>query len=64
MFFYVFKMNTISDYHNLYLKTDVLLLVVLEKIIKTCSDYYGLDPCHYFINVKYDWNKIRPYFRY
>ena len=45
----VFKMNTMGDYHDLYLKTDVLLLAdVFEKFISTCLDYYGLDPCHYF----------------
>ena len=45
----VFKMNTMDDYHDLYLKTDVLLLAdVFEKFINTCLDYYGLDPCHYF----------------
>ena len=45
----VFKMNTMGDYHNFYLKTDVLLLAnVFEKFISTCLDYYGLDPCHYF----------------
>ena len=45
----VFKMNTIGDYHDLYLKTDVLLLAdVFKKFFKTCLDYYGLDPCHYF----------------
>ena len=44
-----FKMKTMSDYHDLYLKTDVLLLTdAFEKFIKTCLDYYGLDPCHYF----------------
>ena len=45
----VFKMNTVGDYHDLYLKTDVLLLAdVLEKFVNKCLDYYGLDPCHYF----------------
>ena len=45
----LFKMNTVGDYHDLYLKTDVLLFVdVFEKFIKHCLDYYGLDPCHYF----------------
>ena len=45
----VFKMNSISDCQNLYLKTDVLLLAnVFEKFLNTCLDYYGLDPCHYF----------------
>ena len=45
----VFKMNSIGDYHSLYLKTDVLLLTdVYETFIKMCLDYCGLDPCHYF----------------
>ena len=44
-----FKMNTMGDYHNLYLKTDVLLLAdVFEKLINICLDYYGLNPCYYF----------------
>ena len=38
-------MNTMGDYHNLYLKTGVLLLVdVSEKFITMCLDYYGLNP--------------------
>ena len=45
----VFKMNTTSQYHDHYLKTDVLLLAdVFQKFISTCLDYYVLDPCHYF----------------
>ena len=45
----VFKMKTMNDYRDFYLKTDVLLLAdFFEKFIKTCLDYYGLDPCHYF----------------
>ena len=36
-----FKINTMGDYHNLYLKTDVLLLAdVFEKFINTCLEYY------------------------
>ena len=35
----VFKMNTMGDYHDLYLKTDVLLLAdVFEIFINTCLD--------------------------
>ena len=45
----VFKMNTMCDYHDLYLKTDGLLLAeVLEKLIKICLGYYGLDHCRCF----------------
>ena len=45
----VLKMNTMGDYHDLYLKADVLLLGdVFEKFVSTCLDCYGLDPCYYF----------------
>ena len=52
-------MNTMSDYHNLYLKTDVLLLTdVFEKFTKTCLEYYKLDPCHYFTNPGLSWDSM------
>ena len=45
----VFKIKNFGEYHNLYLKTDLLLLVdVFEKFVETSLDYYRLDPCHYF----------------
>ena len=44
-----FEIKTLGEYHDLYLKTDVLLLCdVFEKFIDTCLNYYRLDPCHYF----------------
>ena len=52
----VFKMNTMGDYYDLYLKTDVLLLAdVSEKFINKCLHYYGLDPCHYFSSPGLSW---------
>ena len=52
----VFKMNSIGDYLDLYLKTDFLLLAdVFEKFINTYLDYYGLDPCHYFSSPGLSW---------
>ena len=52
-------MNAIGDYHDLYLKTDVLLLAdVFEKFIITCLEYYGLDPCHYFSNLGLSWDAM------
>ena len=45
----IFKMNTMGDYHDFYLKTVVLLLAeVYEKIFNTYLKYYGLDLFHYF----------------
>ena len=44
----IFKIKTLGDYHNLYLKTNVLLLTDVFQNLLICSDYYGLDPCHYF----------------
>ena len=44
-----FKMKTMGDYDDLYLKTDVLLLTdVFEESIGVCLKYYESDPCHYF----------------
>ena len=41
----VFKIKNLGEYHDLYLKTDVLLLCdVFEKFMAD----YGLDPCHYY----------------
>ena len=38
-----------GDYHDHYLKKDVLLLAdVFGKFINTCLKYYRLDSCHYF----------------
>ena len=44
-----FKCKTIQDYHDLYLKSDVLLLAdVFENFRKTCLKHYKLDLAHYF----------------
>ena len=54
-----FKIKTLGEYHDLYLKTDVLLLCdVFEKFINTCLNYYGLDPCHYFISPGLSWDAM------
>ena len=43
------NIKNLGEYHDLYLKTDVLLLCdVFEKFINICIEYYELDPCHYF----------------
>ena len=44
-----FGCKTLRDYHDLYLKTDVLLLAdVFEKFRLTCLQHYKLDPAHYY----------------
>ena len=44
-----FNLKNMGEYHDLYLKSDVLLLAdVFENFRKTCLQYYKLDPCHYF----------------
>ena len=54
-----FKMKTLGDYHNLYLKADVLLLAdVFEKFIKTCLNYDKLGPCHYFGSPGLAWDAM------
>ena len=41
--------KAIKDYHNLYLKSDVLLLAdVFENFHDVCLNHYKLNPAHYF----------------
>ena len=41
--------KTLREYHDIYLKTDVLLLTdFFEKYRKMCLRYYKLDPVHYY----------------
>ena len=55
----VFKMNTMGDYHDLYLKTDALLLAdVFKKFFYACLDYYRLDFCHYFSSPELSWDAM------
>ena len=54
-----FRIKTLGKYHDLYLKTDVLLLCdVFEKFINTCLNYYGLDSCHYFSSPGLSWDAM------
>ena len=44
-----FDCKTMKNYHDLYLKTDVLLLAdVMTEFRKTCKKTYGLDALHYY----------------
>ena len=54
-----FDMKNMGDYHDVYLKTDVLLLCdVFETFIDMCMGYYGLDPCHYFSAPGLSWDAM------
>ena len=45
----IFDMKTMRDYHDLYLKSDVLLLSdVFENFRDVCQDNYRLDPILYY----------------
>ena len=54
-----FKMKNMGDYHDHYLKKDVLLLAdVFEKFIDTCLKFYELDLCHYFSAPGLSWDAM------
>ena len=54
-----FNMRTMGEYHDLYLKSDILLLAdVFENFRKTCHQYYKLDSCHYFTSPGLSWDAM------
>ena len=54
-----FNLKTMGDCHDLYLKSDILLLAdVFENFRKTCLQYYKLDPCHYFTSPGLSWDAM------
>ena len=54
-----FGMKNMDDYHDHYLKKDLLLLAnVFEKFNDTCMKLYGLDPCHYFSSPVLSWDAM------
>ena len=55
----MFGIKNMSDYHDHYLKKDVLLLAnVFERFISACLKYYELDPSHYFSSPGLSWDAI------
>ena len=54
-----FDMKNMGDYHDHYLKKDVLLLAdVPENFIDTCLKNYELDSCHYFSAPGLSWDTV------
>ena len=52
-----FQCQTIRDYNDLYLKSDVLLLAdVFESFRKICFRHYNLDPAHYYTSPGLAWD--------
>ena len=52
-----FNITNLGEYHDLYLKSDVLLLAdVFENFRKVCLEYYKLDPCHYYSAPGLSWD--------
>ena len=44
-----FGIRNMGEYHDLYLRTDVVLLAnVFESFRKVCLENYGLDPSHFY----------------
>ena len=51
-----FQMSNIGDYHDLYLKSDTILLAdVFGEFRKPCLSTYGLDPCWYLTAPSFAW---------
>ena len=54
-----FNCKTIGDYHDLYLKTNVVLLAdVFQTFRKTCIVSYKLDPLHYYTAPGLSWDAL------
>ena len=55
----MFLMKAMKDYHDLYLKCDVLLLTdVFEKIRNNNLEICGLFPSHYLSGPGLSWNAM------
>ena len=52
-------MKSMDDYHDHYLKKDVLQLAdVFKMFIATCLKFYGLDPCFHFSSPGLSWDAM------
>ena len=51
--------STLGDYHDVYLRTDVLIVAdVFEKFRQVCLGVYQLDPVHFFSAPYLSWEAM------
>ena len=54
-----FGLKNMGEYHDLYLKTDILLLAdVFQKFREMCLEYYTLEPLHYISLPGFSWDAM------
>ena len=54
-----FGMKNLGEYHDLYLKSDVLLLAdVFEEFRNVCLENYSLDPAWYYTSPGLSWDAL------
>ena len=54
-----FEIKNMGNYHDHYLKKDVLLLAdIFEKFTDMCLKFYELDPCNYFSFPGLSWDAM------
>ena len=59
-----FQCKSFRDYHNLYLKVDVLLLAdIFEDFRRICHENHGIDPCHYVSLPGFSWDAALKMYR-
>ena len=55
----LFGCRNLGDYHDVYLRTDVLILaVVFEKFRQVCMKVYKLDPVNFFSAPNLSWDAM------
>ena len=53
------NIKNMGNYHDHYLKKDVLLLAeVFERFIATCLKFYGIGPCIYLSSPGFSWDEM------
>ena len=57
-----FRCEKLGDYHDIYLKSDVLQLAdVFENFRSVCLENYSLDPAHYYTAPGLSWDAMLLY---